>query len=430
MFTLGPRLVRRKTEPGDATDAWRRLSGIGPTLFQFVVALYGGYFGGGMGIVMLAAYAAMGMTGVHTMNALKNALAVLINFAAIATFVAVGKITWGPGLWMLLWATLGGYAAARFSRRISGVWVRRFVIAVAWSMTAYFLLQSVSLMLPQKPSRTALRVASWRAAHQLLERPPLVLDDPLALRILGKEEEARLRATAWDGAKPRVRRGPLVHRRPRPLRGRQPWPTPYGAASRNTSCSARASTPSRIGTRTARRCESSRWTTPRRRRGSASNSPRRASSSLGTSRTPPTDFEKESVADGLARAGFSNDAPAFFSWLGVTMYLTGPALDATLAFIGGTAKGGGVVFDYMRPLESLPLFERFVLSFMARRVARVGEPFRTRLEPPAMHAHVERAGLRVVEDLDRNAVNARYFAARSDGLRVRTSQARLLAAEI
>jgi hypothetical protein len=138
VFTLGPRLVRRKTEPGDATDTWRRLSGVGPTLFQFVVALYGGYFGGGMGIVMLAAYAAMGMTGVHTMNALKNALAVLINFAAIATFVAVGKITWGPGLWMLLWATLGGYAAARFSRRISGIWVRRFVIAVAWSMTAYF----------------------------------------------------------------------------------------------------------------------------------------------------------------------------------------------------------------------------------------------------------------------------------------------------
>jgi uncharacterized membrane protein YfcA len=130
VFTLGRKLVRTQGTP--------RLTGKGGALFQFFVALYGGYFGGGMGIVMLAAYAAMGLPSIHSMNALKNTLAVLINLAAIATFVVMGRIDWAPGLWMLGWATAGGYGAAHFSRRVDAVWVRRFVVLVAWSMTAYF----------------------------------------------------------------------------------------------------------------------------------------------------------------------------------------------------------------------------------------------------------------------------------------------------
>ena len=134
VFTLGPRLVRHDAPP--------RLTGAWGIFFQFCVALYGGYFGGGMGIVMLAAYSAMGMPSVHSMNALKNALAVLINLAAIATFVAMGKITWGPGLWMLGWATASGYASARFARKLDAIWVRRLVVLVAWSMTAYFFVRA------------------------------------------------------------------------------------------------------------------------------------------------------------------------------------------------------------------------------------------------------------------------------------------------
>ncbi|HVW27796.1 MAG TPA: sulfite exporter TauE/SafE family protein [Polyangiaceae bacterium] len=130
VFTFGKRLVRARSTP--------RLTGAGGALFQFIVALYGGYFGGGMGIVMLAAYAAMGFSNIHAMNALKNTLAVLINFAAITTFIVMGKITWAPGLWMLGWATASGYGAARFSRRLDAAWVRRFVILVAWAMTAFF----------------------------------------------------------------------------------------------------------------------------------------------------------------------------------------------------------------------------------------------------------------------------------------------------
>jgi uncharacterized membrane protein YfcA len=130
VFSFGQRLVRTQGPP--------RLTGNGAALFQLLVAVYGGYFGGGMGIVMLAAFAAMGLPSIHSMNALKNTLAVLINFAAIVTFVVVGRIEWAPGLWMLGWAAAGGYGAARFARRIDAAWVRRFVVLVAWSMTAYF----------------------------------------------------------------------------------------------------------------------------------------------------------------------------------------------------------------------------------------------------------------------------------------------------
>ena len=94
-----------------------------------------------MGIVMLAAFAAMGVADLHSTNALKNALSVLINFAAILTFVAVGKIAWGEGLWMLGWSTAGGYAFPRFARRLPSQWVRWFVVLVAWSMTSYFFLR-------------------------------------------------------------------------------------------------------------------------------------------------------------------------------------------------------------------------------------------------------------------------------------------------
>jgi uncharacterized membrane protein YfcA len=132
VFTLGPKLVKPTSAPS------AQLGSAASTAFQFSIALYGGYFGGGMGIVMLAAFAAMGVANLHAMNALKNALSVLINFAAIVTFVAVGKVAWGQGLWMLGWSTAGGYVFPRFARRLPSMWVRWFVVLVAWSMTSYF----------------------------------------------------------------------------------------------------------------------------------------------------------------------------------------------------------------------------------------------------------------------------------------------------
>ncbi|MGE3958824.1 MAG: sulfite exporter TauE/SafE family protein [Vicinamibacterales bacterium] len=108
---------------------------------QLLIATYGGYFGGGMGIMMLAAMAVAGMDDMHEMNALKTVLAIAINGVALAAFVASGSIAWAPGVVMVLGGMSGGYVGASLARRVAGVAVRRIVIAVAWSMSVYFFLR-------------------------------------------------------------------------------------------------------------------------------------------------------------------------------------------------------------------------------------------------------------------------------------------------
>lgn len=107
-------------------------------LLQLLIAIYGGYFGGGMGIMMLAAMAIAGMTDMHAMNGLKSVLAVAINGVAVAAFVVDGTITWVPGVIMMAGGIVGGYAGAALARRAAGASVRVFVLTMAWGMTAYF----------------------------------------------------------------------------------------------------------------------------------------------------------------------------------------------------------------------------------------------------------------------------------------------------
>jgi hypothetical protein len=127
-FTFGSRLRRADWHPGLAIVV----------VVQFFIATYGGYFGGGMGIMMLATMALAGMTDIHEMNGLKSFLGVSINGVALATFVLSGAISWKYGVVMAVGATAGGYVTAAVARRIDTQHVRRFVIAVGWLMTAYF----------------------------------------------------------------------------------------------------------------------------------------------------------------------------------------------------------------------------------------------------------------------------------------------------
>jgi uncharacterized membrane protein YfcA len=107
-------------------------------VFQLVVATYGGYFGGGMGIMMLAGLAVAGMSDIHEMNGIKAMLAVAINGIALVEFVANGAIAWAPGLVMVAGGITGGYLGAFVARRFPAAGVRVLVIALAWVMTAYF----------------------------------------------------------------------------------------------------------------------------------------------------------------------------------------------------------------------------------------------------------------------------------------------------
>ena len=108
---------------------------------QFVISIYGGYFGGGMGIMMLASFALGGMLDIHEMNGLKTFLGVAINLLALAEFIIKGIVAWGPGLIMIAGSIIGGYFGAVLARRIDPKWVRAFVIVSGWTMTGYFFIK-------------------------------------------------------------------------------------------------------------------------------------------------------------------------------------------------------------------------------------------------------------------------------------------------
>jgi uncharacterized protein len=107
-------------------------------IFELAVAIYGGYFGGGIGIMNLAMLAALGMTDIHAMNYLKVVLGSIINGVATVTFIATKAIVWPQALVMTAGALIGGYASAHYAQRLPQVWVRRFVIISGVAMTVYF----------------------------------------------------------------------------------------------------------------------------------------------------------------------------------------------------------------------------------------------------------------------------------------------------
>jgi uncharacterized membrane protein YfcA len=115
---------------------------IGATLFQLMVAVYGGYFGGGMGIVMLAMLAMLGMTDIHAMNALKSVMGFVINGVAVVAFIVAQAVYWKKGIAMILGGVVGGYVGAHYAQKIPQPWIRGFVVLVGAGMTVYFFWKS------------------------------------------------------------------------------------------------------------------------------------------------------------------------------------------------------------------------------------------------------------------------------------------------
>jgi uncharacterized protein len=111
---------------------------IGITLLQLCVAIYIGYFGAGVGIVMLALLSMMGMENIHSMNGLKTLLATCGNAMAVIIFMFAHAVFWPQALLMVVGAALGGYAGAWFAQKMDPTHVRYVVIAIGYSMTTYF----------------------------------------------------------------------------------------------------------------------------------------------------------------------------------------------------------------------------------------------------------------------------------------------------
>jgi uncharacterized protein len=128
------RWLRTRIGRGSAHSATHAVSeelprppGAGAAIAQFGVAVYGGYFGAGAGIVMLAAFGLLGLTNVHQMNGLKNFLALLFNFVAICTFALSGLVEWPLAFVMAIGSAVGGHYAARFAQRANQDVVRRLI---------------------------------------------------------------------------------------------------------------------------------------------------------------------------------------------------------------------------------------------------------------------------------------------------------------
>lgn len=111
---------------------------VGASIFELVVAVYGGYFGGGLGIMNLAMLAAIGMTDIHAMNALKSVLGSVINGVAVVAFTLNKAVYWKQGGVMIAGALLGGYFGAHYAQKLPQWVVRTFVIVVGTTMTIYF----------------------------------------------------------------------------------------------------------------------------------------------------------------------------------------------------------------------------------------------------------------------------------------------------
>ena len=112
--------------------------GTGGYVFQFVVSVYGGFFGAGMGILMIAALAIQGFEDLLEVNALKNWLSVVIYSVAVATFVIAGAVSWPHTLVMLVTATVGGFVGAVLARRIPALWLRRGIIVIGALLSVYY----------------------------------------------------------------------------------------------------------------------------------------------------------------------------------------------------------------------------------------------------------------------------------------------------
>jgi methyltransferase (TIGR00027 family) len=127
----------------------------------------------------------------------------------------------------------------------------------------------------------------------------------------------------------------------------------------------------------------------------------------------PVDFERETLSDGLAAAGFDSAIQTFFTWLGVVPYLTEQAVFSTRGYIASLPGGAQVVFDYPNPpVEGIDDDHVSAHKALVERVAAIGEPIRSHFETEALRSRLTALGFRELEDLGPREIRERYFPGR------------------
>lgn len=271
-------------------------------------------------------------------------------------------------------------------------------------------------MKQNSPSLTAYKVAMMRAAHQILDNPK-VFEDPIALSIVGNQGNSEIHSEkrkfktrlhchlraivvarsrfVEDELSVAIKRGvrqyvilgagldTFAYRNPYSANGLRVFELDYPATQE--------------------------W---KRQQLSAAKIPIPETLTFAS-----IDFESQSLADQLRETGFRTDEPSFFSWLGVTMYLTRKTMMATMEYISSsTPSGSGIAFDYVIPASSQNFLRRLVFRLLAHRLALVGEPWVNFLDPYSLIMDLKTIGFTQAEDIGPEEINARFFKNRADKL--------------
>lgn len=267
------------------------------------------------------------------------------------------------------------------------------------------------------PSRTAHVVALSRAAHQLFDLPR-VFEDPVAVSIIGPKDIAALRAAeshvkqrysrylrAFLVARSRLAEDSLSEAVARGVRQ-------YVLLGAGLDTFAYRNPHAATGLRVF---EVDHPATQEWKRQLISQAHLKAPGSLVY---VPVNFETEQLGQRLIANGFRADEPAFFSWLGVTMYLSLEAVLETLRFVVQSPVSSGIVFDYLTAPARWDLLRRWGMKVLMRRVAAGGEPWQTFFSPAQLHGELRRLGFATVRDFGGAEMNARYFEHAGARLRV------------
>lgn len=266
-------------------------------------------------------------------------------------------------------------------------------------------------MSEHKVSRTALRTAYLRAAHQLLDAQPLIIDDPIVVSLIGSDGVQRIHDTAEQYYTPE-RQALRAHVA---LRSRFAEDRLEAAVQRNVKqyiiLGAGFDTFALRQPEWARSLRIIEVDQP------GTQALKRALISAAGLSMPENadfldiDFENESLGDGLLRAKVSMEEPAFFSWLGVMMYLKEDAIDAVIRSVASFPAGSEIVLTFQPPPGDSP-------SPFEQRVAILDEPWLSYFEPEVLEAKLRDAGFSKVEFLTHAEAKAMYFRQRLDNLSI------------
>ena len=271
-------------------------------------------------------------------------------------------------------------------------------------------------MQEKQASWTAIYTAIFRAAHQLLDATPKILDDPVAVGLVEGASEADIRAQAADFQQPlqRLARSLFVVRS-RFAEDQLAEAVKAGVGQYVILGAGLDTFAYRQPTwaRTLRVIEVDHPASQTRKR----HYLQQARVAIPANVTfCPIDFERTTLRQGLETVAFAPQVPACFSWLGVTQYLNPAAIAATLHGVLTLSTGSGIVF-FILPDASLAGEDLQAVTFYTALAASRGEPWLTRFEPTRLQQWLQELGFVKVMHLAPSQAEQRYFTGRPDGLR-------------